>query len=110
MFTTPAYAQAAGGSIGEMASTFLPLILIMAVFWFLLIRPQQKRAKEHAQTVANIRKGDTVVSSSGMVGKVTKVIDDEYIQVEIAEGTRVKFVKSMIADVRSKNVPIKTEK
>jgi preprotein translocase subunit YajC len=110
MFTTPAFAQAAGGSIGGQAMQFLPLVLIMVVFWFLLIRPQQKRAKEHAETVANIRKGDTVVTSSGMVGKVTKVIDDAEIMVEIAENTRVKFVKSMIADVRSKNQPVSSDK
>ncbi len=110
MFTTPAYAQAIGGSFGELASTFLPLILIMAVFYFLMIRPQQKRAKEHAAKVSNIRRGDTVIASSGMVGKVTKVIDDNEILVEIAENTKVKFVKSMIADVRAKGEPVKTDK
>lgn len=110
MFTTPAYAQSAGGSFGELASTMLPLILIMAVFYFLMIRPQQKRAKEHAEKVANIRRGDTVVTSAGMIGKVSKVIDDHEILVEVAENTKVKFVKSMIADVRAKGEPVKTEK
>jgi len=110
MFTTPAYAQAAGGSFGDLAQTMLPLILIMAVFYFLMIRPQQRRAKEHAEKVANIRRGDTIVASSGMVGKVTKVLDDNEIMVEIAENTKVKFVKSMIADVRVKGEPVKTDK
>ncbi len=111
MFTTPAYAQTAGiGSFGEMASTMLPLVLIMAVFYFLMIRPQQKRAKEHAAKVANIRRGDTVVTSAGMIGKVTKVIDDLEIMVEVAPDTKIKFVKSMIADVRVKGEPVKTDK
>ena len=106
MFTTPAYAQAVGGSFGEMASTFLPLILIMAVFYFLMIRPQQKRAKEHAAKVSNIRRGDTVITSAGMIGKVTKVLDENEILVEVAENTKIKFVKSMIAEVRAKGEQI----
>jgi len=111
MFTTPAYAQAAGGgSFGDLAQTMLPLILIMAVFYFLMIRPQQKRAKEHAEAVSNIRRGDTIVTSSGMIGKVTKVIDDNEIMVEVAEETKIKFVKSMIADVRVKGEPVKADK
>jgi len=110
MFTTPAYAQAAGGGFGELASTMLPLILILAVFYFLMIRPQQKKAKEHAAKVANIRRGDTVITSAGMIGKVTKVIDDHEILVEVATDTKIKFVKSMIADVRAKSEPIKTDK
>lgn len=111
MFTTPAYAQAVGGSsFGELAQTMLPLVLIMAVFYFLMIRPQQRRAKEHATAVSNIRRGDTIVTSSGMIGKVTKVIDDNEIMVEVAENTRIKFVKSMIADVRVKGEPVKTDK
>ena len=110
MFTTPAYAQSGGSNFGELASTMLPLILIMAVFYFLMIRPQQKRAKEHSAKVSNIRRGDTVVTSAGMIGKVTKVIDDHEILVEVAPDTKIKFVKSMIADVRVKGEPVKTGK
>ena len=111
MFTTPAYAQSVGGgSFAEIATSMMPIILIMAVFYFLMIRPQQKRAKEHAEKVANIRRGDTVVTNSGMIGKVTKVIDDNEILVEVATDVKIKFIKSMIADVRIKGEPVKAEK
>lgn len=110
MFITPAYAQAAGGGFGEMASAILPLVLIMAVFWFLLIRPQQKRAKEHAAMVAAVRRGDNIVTSGGMIGKVAKVIDDNEVLVEFGENTRIKVVKSSIAEVRVKGEPVKDAK
>lgn len=110
MFTSPAYAQAAGGNFSEMASAILPLVLIMAVFWFLLIRPQQKRAKEHAAMVAAVRRGDNVITSGGMIGKVAKVIDDNEVLVEFGENNRIKMLKSAISEVRAKGEPVKGSK
>ena len=110
MFITPAYAQAAGGGFGDIASTILPLVMIMAVFWFLLIRPQQKRAKEHAEMVAAVRRGDNVVTNGGMVGKVIKVIGDNELLVEVGEDVKIKFLRSAIAEVRVKGQPVATEK
>ena len=110
MFITPAYAQAAGGGFGDIASTILPLVMIMAVFWFLLIRPQQKRAKEHAAMVAAVRRGDNVVTNGGMVGKVVKVIGDNELMIEVGEGVKIKFLRSAIADVNVKGQPVATEK
>lgn len=103
MWISPAYAQSGGDGGGLM--TFLPLILIFVVFYFLLIRPQQKKAKEHRNMVDNVRRGDEVVTGGGIVGKVTKVKDDNHIQIEIAEGVRINVVKGTLADVRTKSAP-----
>ena len=107
MFVTPAYAQAAGeaGGAGFSLSSFMPLILIFVIFYFLLIRPQQKRAKEHKLTVANLRRGDQVVTAGGVMAKVTKVIDDNELEVEIAKDVKVKLVRSTISAVLSKTEP-----
>ncbi len=104
MWISPAYAQAAGGDGGGLM-TFLPLILIFVVFYFLLIRPQQKKAKEHRQMVENARRGDVIVTGGGIIGKVTKVKDDQTVQVEIAEGVRIDVLKSTLSDVRTKSAP-----
>jgi len=108
MLISSAYAQAQGGAQagtgGSLVELLLPLILIMVIFYFLLIRPQQKRMKQHREMVGAIRRGDTVVTSGGLIGKVTRVSDDE-LQVELAEGTRVRVVKSTIAEVRDKSEP-----
>ncbi len=109
MFITPAYAQSAGSGFGEIASTILPLVMIMAVFWFLLIRPQQKRAKEHAEMVANVRRGDNVVTSGGMVGKVIKVLGDNELLIEVGEDTKIKFLRSAISEVSVKGQPVAVE-
>ena len=102
MFATPAYAQAAGGApVGFGLTQFLPLILIMGIMYFLLIRPQQKRAKEHAAAIAAVKRGDTVVLGSGMIGKVTRVEEAE-VNVEIAPSVNVRVVKGMIAEVRNR--------
>jgi preprotein translocase subunit YajC len=103
---TPAYAQAAaapGGS--DILVQMMPFVLIFIIMYFLLIRPQQKRVKAHQEMIKNVRRGDTVVLNSGMIGKVTKVIDDNEAEVEIADNVKVKVVKSMIADVRNKTEP-----
>ena len=103
-FVSPAYAQAAGGAGGALSS-FLPLILIFAIMYFLLIRPQQKKAKEHAAMVAAVRRGDQVITQGGIYGKVTKVKDDGEVEVEIADGVKVRVVQSTIANVVSKTEP-----
>ena len=105
---TPAFAQAATGAPGasDMIAQFAPFVLILIIMYFLLIRPQQRRVKEHQEVIKNIRRGDTVVMSSGMIGKVTKVIDDGEIEVEIADNVRVRVVRGMIADVRTKSEPV----
>ncbi|MEE9427929.1 MAG: preprotein translocase subunit YajC [Paracoccaceae bacterium] len=103
MFVTPAYAQAAGGA-GAFTS-FIPLILIFAIMYFLLIRPQQKKLKDHNAMVAAVRRGDQVVTQGGLLGKVSKVKDDNEIEVEIASGVKVRVVKSTLAQVISKTEP-----
>jgi preprotein translocase subunit YajC len=84
--------------------SFLPLILIFVVFYFLLIRPQQKRAKEHKQMVEGLRRGDRVVTSGGLKGKISKVADD-VVEVEIASGVKVEVVRSTLAAVEGKPEP-----
>src|SRR5579875_1601966 len=102
MFITPAYAQALGGDSGNMISMLLPFVLIFVIMYFLILRPQQKRAKQHQELIKNLRRGDTVITSGGLIGKVTKVVDDDQIEVEIADGVRVRQMRSMVSDVRAK--------
>ncbi len=110
MFTTPAFAQAAGASdTSSLLMSLLPFALIFIIMYFLIIRPQQKKAKEHAELIKNIRRGDTVITSSGLVGKVTKVVDDDQIEFEIADGVRVRQMRQMISIVRAKGEPAKGE-
>jgi preprotein translocase subunit YajC len=107
MFATPAYAQAAGaagGGMNNMMVQLLPLVLMIVLFYFLLIRPQQQAAKKHKEMVLGVKRGDTVVMSNGMIGKVVRVEEAE-VGVEIAQGVTVKVVKSMIADIRAKGSP-----
>lgn len=104
MFATPAYAQDIGGAAAGFGS-FIPLILIFVIMYFLLIRPQQKKVKEHKAMVEALRRGDQVVTQGGVVGKVTKVRDDNEVEVEIAENVRVRIVKHTIAQVTSKTEP-----
>ncbi|MFW8592860.1 preprotein translocase subunit YajC [Cribrihabitans neustonicus] len=89
------------GAIGQ----FLPLILIFAIMYFLLIRPQQKKMKQHQAMVDGLRRGDQVVTQGGVIGKVSKVKEDGEIEVEIAEGVKVRVVKATIAQVLSKTEP-----
>lgn len=108
MFISTAYAQAAGGGGGgDLLGMLLPLVMIMGVFWFLLIRPQQKRMKEHQALISNVRRGDTIVTSGGIVGKVAKVVDDTEIDVDVAENVRMRFQKAAITEVRTKGEPAK---
>ncbi|WP_380052908.1 preprotein translocase subunit YajC [Falsihalocynthiibacter sp. SS001] len=106
MFVTPAYAQAAGSSSGAVLQ-FLPLIAIFAIMYFLMIRPQQKKIKEHKAMVEALHRGDQVVTQGGLIGKVTKVKDNNEIEVELAEGVKVRVVQSTIAQVLNKTEPAK---
>ena len=105
MFVTPAFAQAAGGAGGSAVASFLPLVLIFAIMYFLLIRPQQKRAKEHKAMVEALRRGDQVVTQGGIIGKVAKVREDGEVEVEIAQGVTVRIVKQTIVQVMNKTEP-----
>ncbi|MBA4352921.1 MAG: preprotein translocase subunit YajC [Rhodobacter sp.] len=105
MFATPAYAQAAGAGAGSAFASFIPLILIFAIMYFLLIRPQQKKLKEHKAMIEALRRGDQVVTQGGIVGKVTKVQEDGMVEVEIAENVKVKVLKGTIAQVMNKTEP-----
>lgn len=106
MLITPAYAQSAGGG-SDIFMQMMPIILMFVIFYFLLFRPQQQRMKAHREMLANVRRGDTIVTSGGIVGKVTKVIDDRELEVEIASDTRVRVVRHMISEVRAKGEVVK---
>jgi len=105
MFVTPAYAQAAGAAGPSLLAQLPFFIAIFAIFYFLLIRPQQKKLKEHQAMVEAVRRGDQIVTQGGMVGKVTKVRDDGEVEVEIATGVNVRVIKHTIQTVRSKTEP-----
>ena len=109
MLITPAFAQAAaaGGDTNSMLMSLLPFALIFVIMYFLILRPQQKKVKDHAELVKNIRRGDSVVTSGALVGKVTKVVDDDQIEFEIADGIRVRQMRQMISGVRAKGGPAK---
>ncbi len=101
MFESPAYAQAAGGAASSSAAFFIqmvPLLAIFVIFWFLLIRPQQKRMKEHTAKIGAVKKGDTVVTGGGLVGKILKV-EDQHVEVELGPQVRVRAVKATLSDV-----------
>ena len=97
----PVYAQAAPSAFDALNSLIVPTVLIIGIMYFLMIRPQQKRLKEHRDMVASIRRGDTVVTSGGIIGKVAKV-DENELQVEIADGVKIKVVRSTVSEVRGK--------
>jgi preprotein translocase subunit YajC len=105
MFISPAYAQGAASS--DFIVQLVPILLMFVIFYVLLLRPQQQRAKAHRELVANIRRGDTVVTAGGIVGKVTKVRDDNEIEVEIADNTRVRVIKGTVSEVRARGEPVK---
>lgn len=107
MIITPAFAQGAGGGGADFMLQLMPILLMFVIFYFLLFRPQQQRIKQHREMVANIKRGDTVVTAGGMIGKVTRVKDDAEIEVEIAENTRVRLIRSTVAEVRAKGEPVK---
>lgn len=104
-----AAAGGAGGGLGPMLIQFAPFLIIIVIFYFLLIRPQQQRAKKHREMIENLRRGDEVVISGGMIGKVTRLTDNE-ATVEIAENVRVKVIRQTIAEVRARTEPAKGPK
>lgn len=114
MFITEAFAQASGAapaasgtdSILQMVLLFAPL---MVVWYFFLIRPQRSQAKKRQETLSAVRRGDQVVIGGGLIGKVTKVIDDNELELEIADGVKVRAMRSYIVEVRVKGEPVKTE-
>ncbi|MGE0426194.1 MAG: preprotein translocase subunit YajC [Reyranellaceae bacterium] len=108
MFISNAWAQAAGaggGGMNGLLSNIAPLILIFVVFYFLLIRPQQRRAREHREMLAGVRRGDQVVTGGGFIGKVTKVLNDNEIEIELAEGMRVRALKGTLQNIVSRGEP-----
>jgi len=109
MWITPAYAQGAGGGNIDMLTGIVPFIAIFVIMYLLILRPQQKRVKQHQEMVKNVRRGDSVITSGGLLAKVTKVVDDDQIEIEIAEGVRVRQMKNMVAEVRTKGEPVKDE-
>jgi len=92
-----------------MLMSLLPFALIFVIMYFLILRPQQKRVKQHQEMVKNVRRGDTIVTNGGLIGKVTKVIDDDQIEIEIADDVRIRQMRQMVADVRAKGEPVKEE-
>jgi preprotein translocase subunit YajC len=105
MLVSPAFAQAAGGAGANPIMQFVPLIAIFAIMYFLMIRPQQKKAKEHAAMISATRRGDQVVTAGGLIGKVTKVKEDGELEVELAEGVKVRVLKGTLANVLSQTEP-----
>jgi preprotein translocase subunit YajC len=109
MLITPAYAQFGGAGGSSTILQFMPLILIIVIMYFLILRPQQRKAKQHQDMIKALRRGDTVVTNGGLVGKVTKVVDDDQIEVEISDGVRVRQMRAMVTEVRAKGEPVKEE-
>ena len=107
MVVSPAYAQGIGGAGGFDIISLFPLVLIFVVFYFLLIRPQQRKAKVHREMIGALRRGDNVVTGGGSIGRVTRVLDDERIMVEIAENVRVQIARGTVSNVMARGEPIK---
>jgi preprotein translocase subunit YajC len=107
-FITPAYAQAFGGGGGaDLLMQFAPFAIILVIMYFLILRPQQKRASSHAEMIKNVRRGDTVTTSGGLVGKVSRTLDDNEVELEIAPNVKVRLLRGGISDVRAKGEPVK---
>ena len=107
MFVTPAYAQVPGGAGGgDFLVSLLPFVAIFAIMYFLIIRPQRQAAKKRQEMLNAVRRNDTVITGGGVVGKVTKVIDDSEVEVQIAPDTKVRVLRSMLAEVRVKGEPV----
>jgi preprotein translocase subunit YajC len=109
MFITPAFAQGAATDFLSLQSPIWMMIMVVGIFYFLILRPQQQRAKRHTEMVKALRRGDSVVTNGGLVGKVTKVVDDDQVEVEIADGVRVRQMRSMVSEVRVKSEPVKDD-
>ncbi len=102
MYISPAYAQGAGGGANDLIAMLAPFMIVILIMYFLVIRPQQMRQKKHANMIATLSRGDNVVTAGGLHGKVTKVVSDSELQVEIAQGVRVKIERATVANVLAK--------
>jgi preprotein translocase subunit YajC len=109
MLISPAYAQFGGAGSSDMLMSLLPFLLIFVIMYFLILRPQQKRVKQHQEMVKNVRRGDTVITTGGLIAKVTKVVDDDKIEIELADGVRAMQMRQMVSDVRAKGEPVKDD-
>lgn len=111
MLISPAFAQGAPsmGGAGDIIYQLLPFVLVFVIMYLLILRPQQRRVKQHQEMIKNLRRGDTVVTSGGIIGRISKVIDDNEVQVEIADNVRVRFARGMITEVRAKGEPVRDE-
>lgn len=110
MFVTPAYAQAAGAAQGgpmDILMSVVPFVFILVIMWVMIIRPQRQRQKAHEEMIKNIRRGDVVVTAGGIIAKVSKVVTDAEVEVEIAEGVKVRVSRPTISEVRAKGEPVK---
>lgn len=108
MFITPAFAQGAANPFGpDFLMSILPFVMIFVIMYFLIIRPQRQRMKQHQEMISNLRRGDKIVTNGGLIGKVSKVVDDAELEVELSEGVKVRIVRAMIQEVRSKSEPAK---
>ena len=105
MFITPAFAQTGVGGTNDILMSMLPFILIFIIMYFLILRPQQKKVKMHQEMIGNLRRGDQVTLSGGLIGRITKVVDDTTIELEIAENVRVRAAKQFVSELRSKSEP-----
>ena len=111
LFITDAYAQAAAGgsTTSGLFGTFLPMLAIIPVFYFLMIRPQQKKAKDHRALISAVKRGDRIVTIGGVLGTVTKVVDNNELQLEIADGVRIRVLRSSVSDVVNRSEPAKLQ-
>ena len=105
---TPAFAQTAGAGTSDIFIQIVPFILIFIIMYFFMIRPQQRKAKEHQEMIKAVRRGDQIVMNGGLIGKVSKVVDDNELELEVAEGVKLRVLRGMIADVRTKGEPVKS--
>ncbi len=103
MLISPAWAQGAGGGGFEGLGAFLPIVLIFVVFYFLLIRPQQKKAKQHREMLGALRRGDKIVTNGGLIGTISRVPNETELILEISDDVRVRVMRSMVADIMVKS-------
>ena len=108
MWVSPAYAQTGAGGAG-IVEMLLPFVLIFVIMYFLILRPQRQQMKRREEMLKAVRRGDTVVTNGGIVGKVTKVVDDNELELQIADGVKVRAIRSLIAEVRTKGEPVAGE-
>jgi preprotein translocase subunit YajC len=111
MFVLPAAAQDAAGAAAGGTTAFLiqivPFLLIFVIMYFLILRPQRRRAAEHTAMIRNLRRGDTIVTSGGVIGKITKIVDDSEIQIDAGEGVKLRISRAHVQDLRAKGEPVK---